>query len=74
MLTSLGPIPFHPSLVMNTPVSLAGIHLEIITLPFTITTHCGMVRGVDLLAVSVGSTPLHGSVSLYLNLPQMTWR
>ena len=37
-------------------------------------THCGMVMGVALLAVAVSSTPLHGSVNLYLKPPQITWR
>jgi len=35
---------------------------------------CGMERGVVLLAVAVSLTVLHGSVKVYLNLPQTNWK
>ena len=70
---SLGPIQLPPSLETTISVTLGAMCLAT-GLASILTTHCGMVMGVALLAVAVSSTPLHGSVNLYFNPPQMTWR
>ena len=59
---------------MTTSATQVIVDQDIVSQPSTLMTHCGMVRGVALLAAAVSSILLHGSVSLYLNLPQMTWR
>ena len=74
ILLPLGHIMFPPSLVVTISVTLVIVDQDIISLPSILMTHCGMVRGVALLVAAVSSTPLHGSASFYLNLPQMTWR
>ena len=70
---SLGPIQLPPSLETTISVTLGTMCLAT-DLASILTTHCGMVRGVALLAAAASSTPLHGSVNLYLNPPQMTRR
>ena len=59
---------------MPISVILVIVDHDIALQPFTLMTHCGTVRGVALLVAAVSSTLLHGSVSLCVNLPQMTWR
>ena len=70
----LDPTPLPHSLIMTISVILVAINLVIIQICSMLMTHCGVVRDVLLLAAAVRSTLLHGSVSLYLNLPQMTRR
>ena len=59
---------------MTISVTLVIVDQDIISQHSILMTYCGRVRGVALLEAAVSSTPLHGSVSLYLNLPQITWR
>ena len=76
ILMPLGHMRFLHSWVMITSVTLVIMDQELIAIALISTsmTHCGMVRGVALLAAAVSSTPLHCSTSLYLKLPQTTWR
>ena len=70
----IGHMRFPPSLVLTISVTLVIVDQDLILQHSTLMTHSGMVRGVALLAAAVSSTPLHGFASLYLNLPQTTWR
>ena len=59
---------------INISVTLVAIHQGVMLLPSTSMTHFGMVRDVLLIAAAVSLTLLPGSVSLYSNPPQTTWR
>ena len=55
-------------------MTLVAICQGVMLLLSTSMTHFGMVRDVLLIAAAVSLTLLHGSVSLYSNLPQTTSR